>query len=77
MSDGAGQQQARRRGLRARYRRAVTNKRMTRHPLRLAGPTFDSSQALEFMGFSGPHVQEGIASLREKRPPRFDPGSTF
>src|SRR5688572_26957375 len=45
--------------------------------LRLAGPTFDSSLALEFMGFSGPDVQEGIASLREKRPPAFDPNSPF
>ena len=40
--------------------------------LRLAGPTFDSSLALEFMGFAGPDVREGIASLRSKRPPSFD-----
>ncbi|MEP6657294.1 MAG: enoyl-CoA hydratase/isomerase family protein [Betaproteobacteria bacterium] len=40
--------------------------------LRLAGPTFDTSLALEFMGFSGPDVREGVASLREKRPPTFD-----
>ncbi len=39
--------------------------------LRLAGPTFDTSLALEFMGFAGPDVREGIASLRERRPPRF------
>ena len=39
--------------------------------LRLAGPTFDASLALEFLGFSGPDVREGIASLREKRPPAF------
>jgi enoyl-CoA hydratase len=39
--------------------------------LRLAGPTFDTSLALEFMGFSGPDVQEGVASLREKRKPGF------
>lgn len=45
--------------------------------LRLAGPTFDSSLALEFMGFSGPDVQEGIASLREKRSPKFDPSCPF
>jgi enoyl-CoA hydratase len=45
--------------------------------LRLAGPTFDSSQALEFIGFSGPDVQEGIASLREKRSPKFDPSCPF
>ena len=39
--------------------------------LRLAGPTFDASLALEFLGFSGPDVREGVASLREKRPPEF------
>jgi len=39
--------------------------------LRSAGPTFDASLALEFLGFGGPDVREGIASLREKRPPRF------
>jgi enoyl-CoA hydratase len=39
--------------------------------LRLAGPTFDTSLALEFMGFSGPDVREGVASLREKRAPKF------
>ena len=45
--------------------------------LRLAGPTFDSSLALEFMGFAGPDVQEGIASLRGRRPPNFEPGCPF
>jgi enoyl-CoA hydratase len=39
--------------------------------LRLAGPTFDASLALEMLGFSGPDVREGIASLREKRKPEF------
>jgi enoyl-CoA hydratase len=39
--------------------------------LRLAGPTFDTSLALEFMGFAGPDVREGLASLRAKRPPSF------
>ncbi len=39
--------------------------------LRLAGPSFDTSLALEFLGFSGPEVQEGMRSLREKRPPVF------
>jgi enoyl-CoA hydratase len=39
--------------------------------LRLAGPSFDTSLALEFLGFRGPDVQEGIASLREKRRPNF------
>jgi enoyl-CoA hydratase len=35
------------------------------------GPSFDASLALEFLGFDGPDVQEGVASLQEKRPPRF------
>ena len=39
--------------------------------LRLAGPSFDASLALEFMGFAGPDVKEGIASLQEKRTPKF------
>jgi enoyl-CoA hydratase len=39
--------------------------------LRQAGPVFDTSLALEFMGFSGPDVKEGIASLRERRAPKF------
>lgn len=43
--------------------------------LRLAGPTFDASLALEFMGFTGPDAREGLASLKEKRRPNFDPES--
>lgn len=43
--------------------------------LRLAGPSFDTSLALEFMGFSGPDVREGISSLRERRAPDFDGGA--
>jgi enoyl-CoA hydratase len=39
--------------------------------LRQAGPAFDTSLALEFMGFAGPDVKEGIASLRERRAPKF------
>ncbi len=39
--------------------------------LRQAGPTFDASLALEFMGFAGPDVKEGLASLRERRRPKF------
>ena len=39
--------------------------------LRAAGPAFDASLALEFLGMSGPDVQEGIASIRERRPPQF------
>jgi enoyl-CoA hydratase len=40
--------------------------------LRLAGPIFDNSAALELLSFNGPEVREGLASLREKRPPNFD-----
>jgi len=39
--------------------------------LRMAGPIFDTSLALELMGMTGPDVQEGVASLREKRQPDF------
>ncbi|WP_161881013.1 enoyl-CoA hydratase/isomerase family protein [Deinococcus alpinitundrae] len=39
--------------------------------LRMAGPSFDASLALEFMGFAGPDVREGAAARREKRPPNF------
>jgi enoyl-CoA hydratase len=41
--------------------------------LRLAGPTFDASMALEMLGFTGPEVREGAASHREKRKPVFPP----
>jgi len=39
--------------------------------LRQAGPTFDASLALEFMGFAGPDVREGASSIQAKRPPHF------
>jgi enoyl-CoA hydratase len=39
--------------------------------LRLAGPAFDASLALEFLDMTGPDVHEGVAAVREKRPPRF------
>ncbi|MDI3270598.1 MAG: enoyl-CoA hydratase/isomerase family protein [Bacillota bacterium] len=38
---------------------------------RAHGPIFDTSTALEFLGFTGPELQEGLRSHREKRPPRF------
>jgi enoyl-CoA hydratase len=41
--------------------------------LRMAGPAFDASLALEMLGFTGPEVKEGLASLREKRDARFPP----
>ncbi len=49
--------------------------RWTKHTLnhwyRAAGPAFDASLALEFYGFGGPDVREGLASHREKRAPDF------
>ena len=44
---------------------------------RAMGPSFDASVALEMLGFAGPEVREGLASLREKRPPKFDPTSNI
>jgi enoyl-CoA hydratase len=44
--------------------------------LRAAGPIFDASLGLEFLGFSGPELPEGVAALREKRAPKFPPDGT-
>jgi enoyl-CoA hydratase/carnithine racemase len=41
--------------------------------LRLAGPAFDASVALEFLDMSGPDVSEGIAAIRGKRRADFTP----
>ena len=58
---------------------AQTAIRFTKHALnnwlRQMGPTFDTSLALEFLGFTGPEVKEGLASHQEKRRPVFPPGS--
>ncbi|MGD0429509.1 MAG: enoyl-CoA hydratase/isomerase family protein [Acetobacteraceae bacterium] len=43
--------------------------------LRSMGPTFDASLALEFLGFGGPEVKEGLASHLEKRKPAFPSGA--
>jgi enoyl-CoA hydratase len=40
--------------------------------LRQAGPAFDASLAMEFLGFDSPDVKEGLASHLEKRKPAFD-----
>jgi len=58
---------------------APTAIRLTKYALnnwlRMAGPLFDTSLALEFMGWTGAEPREGLASLREKREPRFPPDS--
>ncbi len=43
--------------------------------LRMAGPTFDTSTALEMLGFTSGDAREGVQSLREKRDPNFTKGS--
>ncbi|MHB8670301.1 MAG: enoyl-CoA hydratase/isomerase family protein [Acidimicrobiales bacterium] len=47
----------------------------TKHTLnnwyRMLGPVFDASLAMDFYGLGGPVGVEGLASHREKRPPRF------
>jgi enoyl-CoA hydratase len=46
-------------------------KRSLNNWLRLAGPIFDQSIALEMLTFMGEDVREGLRAIREKRPPRF------
>jgi enoyl-CoA hydratase len=41
--------------------------------LRQAGPIFDTSTALEMLGFMGTDIREGVAALREKREPNYNP----
>ena len=54
---------------------SATAVRFTKHALnnwlRLAGPSFDTSLALEFLGFSLADVREGLAAARGKRPANF------
>jgi len=53
--------------------------RFTKHSLnhwyRMFAPAFETSLGLEFLGFGGPDVGEGLAAHREKRPARFSAGS--
>jgi enoyl-CoA hydratase/carnithine racemase len=55
---------------------SATAVRFTKHALnnwlRLAGPSFDTSLALEFLGFRLRDVREGLAAARGKRPANFD-----
>lgn len=41
------------------------------HWYRMAGPAFEASLGLEFIGFGGPEVREGLAAHKEKRKPQF------
>ena len=54
---------------------APTAIRWTKHSLnqwfRVFGPSFEASLGLEFIGFGGPEVREGLAAHREKRAPDF------
>jgi enoyl-CoA hydratase len=56
---------------------APTAIRWTKHSLnhwyRMAQPAFEASLGLEFIGFGGPEVREGLAAHREKRRPQFVP----
>jgi enoyl-CoA hydratase len=58
---------------------SATAIRWTKHALnnwlRLAGPSFDTSLALEFLGFKLADVREGLAAARAKRPAAFDRGT--
>ena len=47
-------------------------KQTLNHWYRAQSGAFDASLAYEFLGFAGPDVREGVASHRERRPPRFD-----
>jgi enoyl-CoA hydratase len=56
---------------------SATAMRWTKHALnnwlRLAGPSFDTSLALEFLGFRLADAREGLAAVRDKRRPSFEP----
>jgi len=46
-------------------------KRSLNNWLRMAGPIFDQSIALEMLTFMGEDVREGLQAIREKRAPKF------
>lgn len=50
-------------------------KQALNHWYRNAGPIFEASLGLEFLGFGGPDAVEGLASHREKRAPVFPSAS--
>jgi enoyl-CoA hydratase len=52
-------------------------KRVLNQWLRQSSPVFGESLALEMMGFLGPDAKEGVASIRERREPRFPSAERF
>src|ERR1700722_14085964 len=50
-------------------------KQALNHWLRQAGPIFDASLALEFIGFAGPEGKEGIDAFLQKRAAAFPTGN--
>ncbi len=51
-------------------------KRVLNQWLRTTSPVFGESLALEMLGFLGPDAKEGVAALRDRRPPRFPSAGT-
>ncbi|HTW89879.1 MAG TPA: enoyl-CoA hydratase/isomerase family protein [Candidatus Binataceae bacterium] len=51
-------------------------KRSLNHWLRMAGPAFDASLALEMIGFFGEDVAAGMEAVKGKRPPAFPSSRT-
>src|SRR5258705_155632 len=51
-------------------------KRSLNNWLRMAGPIFDNSMALELLTFMQDDVREGLQAIREKRPPKFPSAQT-
>lgn len=51
-------------------------KRALNNWMRQQLPVFGESLALEMLGFLGPDAKEGLAAIREKRPPRFPSAPT-
>jgi enoyl-CoA hydratase len=53
--------------------------RWTKHSMNLwlqqARPIFEAAVAMEFLGFTGPELPEGVHALRERRKPSFVPDS--